>query len=287
MKARLEYIPTGFDSSFTIRDFTNVPYKHRSQWHYHPEYEIVYVSRGSGRRHIGDHVSRFTQGDLIFLGPNLPHYGFTEEVEEEHREIVLQMKPDFLGQSFLNLPEMRSVHQLFERSHRGLSFFGRTKEDVGRTLLYMLEAENFDRLVRLLEILQRMADSSEYQLLNAQGYSVEVEPKDHERMQAIYQYVETHFEEDLRLEEVAGRVHMTVPAFCRYFKRLTGKTFIQYANEYRLAHARRLLADESMNISEVAMASGFNNLSHFNRQFRASVGHSPTEYRKKLLRKVV
>ncbi len=287
MKAKLEYIETGIDSSFTIRDFTNVPYSQRSQWHYHPEYEIVYISRGRGKRHIGSHVSYFEDGDLIFLGPDLPHYGFTEEVNGAHQEIVLQMKPDFLGQSFLGLPEMRAVHQMFARSHQGLSFDGKTKEDVGRTLKYMLEAENFDRLIRLLEILQRMAGSEEYEILQASGYSVEVEAKDHDRMQVIYEYVENNFQEDVSLEEVSRLAAMTVPAFCRYFKRLTRKTFIQFVNEYRIAMARRLLADDSLTVSQVAMESGFNNLSHFNRQFRSLLGSSPTDYRKTMVRKVV
>ena len=287
MKAKLEYIETGIDSSFAIRDFTNVPYHQRSQWHYHPEYEIVYISKGRGKRHVGSHVSYFEEGDLIFLGPNLPHFGFTEEVRGDHREIVLQMKADFLGQSFLGLPEMRAVHQMFDRAHQGLSFFGQTKEDVGRTMQQMLEAPNFDRLIRLLEILQRMAASEEYHILQATGYSVEVEAKDHNRMQEIYRYVEENYQEDVSLDEVSRRVSMTVPAFCRYFKRLTSKTFIQFLNEYRIASARRLLADDSLTVSQVAMESGFNNLSHFNRQFRALMGSSPTDYRKNQARKLV
>ena len=131
MKASLEKIEPGFGSSFTIRKFTDVQYHSKPHWHFHPEYEIVYISNGRGKRHIGDHISYYEDGDLIFLGPDLPHFGFTEELYEKHVEIVLQMKEDFLGNDFLSRPEMLRIQQLFSRSKQGLSFFGETKKKIG------------------------------------------------------------------------------------------------------------------------------------------------------------
>lgn len=286
MKASLEKIQPVFGSSFNIRRFKNMRNGGSTFWHFHPEYEIVYISCGRGKRHIGDHISYYEQGDLIFLGPNLPHFGFTEELADDNVEVVVQMKEDFLGRDFFQRPEMHGIQQLFQRAHQGISYFGETKRIVGERLDRMVDLNNFDRLLELLSVLQIMAHSEDYKLLNAKGLAFEVSAQDHERMQAVYEYVEQHFQQEINLDEAARRVNMTAPAFCRYFKKLTNKTFIQFTNEFRIAHACRLLANEDESIAGVSYDSGFNNLSHFNKQFKKIAGLSPREYRKSL-RKVV
>lgn len=286
MKAILEKIEPAFGNSFTIRRFDDKEECNRPHWHFHPEYEIVYVSKGRGKRHIGDHISFFEEGDLIFLGPNLPHFGFTEELFEDHIEIVVQMKEDFLGQEFLNKPEMEAIRRLFERSRQGISFPGPVKEEVGNRLLKMMKLSGFDRLLELLSILQLMANSSEFKMLNASGFALEVNARDQRRIESVYTYVEDNFQQEVNLDKAASRASMTVPAFCRYFKKLTRKTFSQFVNEYRIAHACRLLGDDTLTIAAVSFESGFNNLSHFNRQFKNITGLSPRDYRKGL-KKVV
>lgn len=281
-KPKFEKIEPAFGSSFTIREFADANFCNRPHWHIHPEYEIVYISNGRGKRHIGDHISYYEDGDLIFLGPDLPHFGFTEELLEEHVEIVVQMKEDFLGAGFLQRPELRDIQRLFERSKQGISFNGETKTAVGEILRRMPQLEPFERLMALLRILQHMARSDEYHVLQASGFGIEVNTQDHDRIKKVYTYVEDRFQQEVRLGEVARRVNMTVPAFCRYFKRLTNKTFTQFVNEYRIAHACRQLADEDLSISVIAYESGFNNISHFNKQFRTITGESPRDYRKSL-----
>ena len=128
MKATLEKIEPGFGSSFTIRKFMDGQYHSKPHWHFHPEYEIVFISSGRGKRHIGDHISYYENGDLIFLGPDLPHFGFTEGLYEERIEVVVQMKEDFLGSDFLSRPEMQLIQKLFERTRQGISFYGETKK---------------------------------------------------------------------------------------------------------------------------------------------------------------
>lgn len=282
----MEKIEPAFGSSFTIRRFDDMEACNRPHWHFHPEYEIVYISNGHGKRHIGDHISYYEDGDLIFLGPNLPHFGFAEELFEEHVEIVVQMKEDFLGQDFLGKPEMEAISRLFERSRKGISFGGELKQEVGRRLQSMMQLGGFERMLELLAILQLMARSTEYIPLNANGFALEVNAQDQRRIEAVYAYVESGFQEEINLDEAASRVSMTVPAFCRYFKKLTRKTFSQFVNEFRIAHACRLLGDDSLTIAAVSFDSGFNNLSHFNRQFKNITGISPRDYRKGL-KKVV
>lgn len=286
MKAVLEKIEPVFGNSFTIRKFENSEQCNKPNWHFHPEYEIVFVSNGRGKRHIGDHVSYFEDGDLIFLGPNLPHFGFTDEIFEPHVEIVVQLKEDFLGQDFLASPELVKIKQLFERSAGGLTFLGQTKINIGERLLHLMELPHFNRLLELLDILHQLGQSEEFEVLNARGYALEVNPQDHDRMNRLYEFVQKNFQQQMRLEEVADHVNMTVPAFCRYFKKLTNKTFSHFANEYRIAHACRLLGNDDISITGVSYESGFNNLSHFNRQFKNITGLSPKGYRKNL-KKVV
>lgn len=280
MKAALERIEPEFGSSFLLRKFEsgitcNVP-----MWHFHPEYEIVYISGGKGKRHIGNHLSFYEDGDLIFLGPNLPHLGFTEELPEKHVEIVVQMKEEFLGSDFLQIPEMLAIKQVFERAKLGLSFKGDIKREVGKLLVDMADMPAFERLLHLLKILQRLAKSEEYEILSSDSFPVEVNAQDQDRMKKIYEYVQGNFQGNIQLEAIAKETNMTIPAFCRYFKKLTQKTFIQFANEYRVAHACRLLSEDHLSIANVSYESGFNNLSHFNKQFRAVTGLSPRDYRK-------
>jgi len=280
MKAQLEKIEPGFGGSFTLRRFENQENTGIS-WHFHPEYEIVYLSNGRGKRHIGDHISHFRDGDLIFLGPDIPHFGFSDEIEEDHLEIVLQMKEDFLGDHFLERPEMETIQKLFERSRQGITFRPEVRERIGPRLDKLFSLPAFERLIELLRILQELGETDEYDLLGVEGLPLEVDPRQMERMQIIYEHVGDHFKEEIRLQEMADLVSMTVPAFCRYLKKWTGKTFTQFVNEFRVAHACRLLGDEHRSITEVSFASGFNNLSHFNKQFRKISGTTPREFRKK------
>lgn len=282
MKAALEKIAPVFGSSFNIRKFTNPETCKSPHWHFHPEYEIVFISNGEGKRHIGNHISHYENGDLIFLGPNLPHFGFCDQFMEEHTEIVVQMKEDFLGKDFFNAPEMTVIQQLFERAKQGIVFKEEVKQIVGKQLMEMPQMDSFDRLLSLLKVLKILAQTDQYHLLNASGLILEVQSQDHFRINTIYQHVEANFKQEISLDEMAKKVNMTVPAFCRYFKKLTGKTFTHFVNEFRIAHACNLLAKGTLPISEVCYESGFNNFSHFNKQFRLITRNSPSKYRKEL-----
>jgi AraC-like DNA-binding protein len=276
----LEKIQPTFGQSFSMRKFEEINPNIQPFWHFHPELEIVYIKKGSGKRHIGNHISYFNGGDLIMLGPNLPHYGFTDRLAGDTSEIVVQMKEDFLGRNFFKLPEMQSIETLFERSKAGLSFYGNTKDEVGSRLNSMFYMEPFDALMEYVRILNILADSKEYQVLNATGVALIVQGQDTDRIDTIYKYVRKHFTETIQLEDISAIANMTVPSFCRYFKRVTGKTFTEFVNEFRLVHACKLLSEERHTISEVCYESGFNNFSHFNRLFKEKTGKSPNAYRK-------
>ncbi|MFT4666960.1 MAG: AraC-like DNA-binding protein, partial [Gammaproteobacteria bacterium] len=143
--------------------------------------------------------------------------------------------------------------------------------------------DKFAKLIELLCILQDMAWTEEYLILNADGYAFEVENTDNDRINIIYNYVQTHFQRAIPLDEIAAVTNMTVPSFCRYFKRISGKKFTRFANEIRILHACKLLTEQQLSISNVSFESGFNNLSHFNRLFKDITDKSPSEYRKQFV----
>ena len=280
MKAVFEKVPTRFGNSFSLRRYADPLRDKAPFWHYHPELEIVYVNGGSGKRHIGNHLSYFEDGDLVLIGSNLPHSGFTNRLTGNESEVVVQMYNDFLGGDFLKKPELGPIYQLFERSKMGLSFYGKTKEEVGRRLDTLHELEGFARLMEFLSILNIMATSDEYDILNADGFAFELQAQDNDRMSLVYQFIREKFQQTISLDEIATEANMTVPAFCRYFKKQTSKTFTKFVNEYRVVHACKLLSEDKGSIADISYESGFKNISNFNKAFKEITGKSPSAFRK-------
>ncbi|AWH73539.1 AraC family transcriptional regulator [Dokdonia sp. Dokd-P16] len=281
-KPTFESITPDFGNSFTYQRFDEHHINDNSLWHYHPEIELVYVNGGTGRRQVGSNLSYYTWGTLILVGSNLPHCGFTDELTGNKSETVIHMKTDFLGDTFFDLPEMASIKRLLQVAQRGIVFSGETKKRVGAMMEEMEDQSDFNRLITQITVLNELATTKEFRILNADGFSLLSDVKDNNRINEVFNYVKTHFKEEIPLEEMANITNLTIPSFCRYFKKITHKTFTQFVNEYRLVHASRLLAEQPMSITQVCYESGFNNFSHFNKKFKAFTGQNPSDYRKEL-----
>lgn len=281
MKLQFEKIEPEAGSSFRVIHNTEAE-SCRVYWHYHPEYEIVYIPFGNGQRRIGMNVSCYEAGELVFIGPNLPHLNFSYGQSGQYEEIVVQMRDDFMGESFLQKPELGAVHRLFERAHTGLTFGPETKRVVGPWLVKLPRQTPFERLLTLLQVLQHLSNAPDVQPLHADGVRFDLNPKEQERINRICQYVEQHYTEPIDIQSVADLASLTIPAFSRYFKRMTHLTFTDFVNEYRVNQARRLL-HSARTVADVGFAVGFNNLSHFNKTFRAITGQTPSGYRKQLV----
>jgi AraC-like DNA-binding protein len=281
-KPTFESITPDFGNSFTYQRFDEHHINDNSLWHYHPEIELVYVNGGTGRRQVGSNLSYYTWGTLILVGSNLPHCGFTDELTGNKSETVIHMKADYLGDTFFNLPETAAIKRLLQVAQRGIVFSGETKKRVGAMMESMEGQSDFTRLMTQITVLNELATTKEFRILNADGFSLLSDVKDNNRINEVFNYVKTHFKEEIPLEEMASITNLTIPSFCRYFKKITHKTFTQFVNEYRLVHASRLLAEQPMSITQVCYESGFNNFSHFNKKFKAFTGQNPSEYRKEL-----
>ena len=281
-KPTLEKISPEFGSSIHVIKNDTYFGKQKPFWHFHPEIELVYVNKGKGKRHIGHHLSYFNNSQLLLLGSNLPHKGFTDRLTVNGRETIVQFKPEFLGAHFFNVPEMESISHLFERAKNGILFGAEIKKTIGLRIETLSEKQGFEKVVLLLEILYALSKSDDYTILNAQGYSFETQPQDSTKIDKIFNHINENFNTPISLSEIADKVSMTVPAFCRYFKKVTGKTFTKLVNEYRVVHATKVLSESQMSITDISYECGFNNFSHFNKVFKEFTGKSASKYRKEL-----
>jgi AraC-like DNA-binding protein len=249
-------------------------------WHYHPEYELVYVEAISGIRHVGQHISSFMDSDLILIGPNVPHLNFDYGIKTEYRQIVLQLKQDFLGDAFDVTPEFLTIHKLFERASLGLSFRGETKRRVADILGQMQTHAPFGQLLNLLEVFQILATSEEVTQLNQQDTSVKLFMDDKIRMGSVYKYIHANYDNEPDVNAVAASVHLSTAAFCRYFKKQTKMTFTDFVNQYRVTQAKTLLLKD-VSVSEACYEVGFQSLSHFNKLFNKLTGENPSAFKRR------
>jgi len=283
-KPTLKKIEPDFGSSILIKHYKESVKDRFQFWHFHPELELVYVKNGGGKRHIGNHISYFKNSQLLLIGSNLPHMGFTDRLTINGSETIVQMKPDFLGKDFLNLPETDAIHKLFERAKSGLLFNPQVKKEVGPKITKLINLQGIERLLTFIDILNELAITENYTLLNAQDFAVEVYQQDNDRVDQIFKYISKNFKSHISLEAIASEVNMTAPSFCRYLKKTTGKTFTVLVNEYRIVHASKLLAEKPTSITDICYESGFNNFSHFNKIFKKNTGWSPSNYRNEMKR---
>jgi len=254
-------------------------------WHYHPEYELVFVEATNGIRHVGQHISSYMESDLVLIGPNIPHLNFDYGVKTEYRQIVVQLKENFLGDAFNETPELSGIQKLFDRAYLGLSFTGKTKETVAAKLRIMHSLNHFEQLLCLLEIFQVLATSKDVIELNESDTSIKLFLNDKIRMGAIYKYIHANYNETPDVNKVAASVHLSTAAFCRYFKKQTKMTFTDFVNQYRITQAKTLLLQDKT-ISETCYEVGFESLSYFNKLFKRITGENPSVFKRRYAKDV-
>lgn len=283
MKAVFEKIGLSSGQSFTIRSLHLAEFD--APWHFHPEVELTYIQKSKGTRLVGDSMEEYSENDLVLLGPNLPHIWQNPAGQKGHSEaVVVQFPMTLLNESLQHLPEFTGIRQLLDRSKNGVHFLPETSEKVGRIMGAMVNMSPFERLVALLNALQVLATSPGGRMLASHGYTHQATIKDAEQMTVVFEHVRQHFGKPITLETVAELVHKTPPAFCRFFKRRSRKTFFEFLNEFRVGNACRLLATTDWGIGQICHESGYLNIPHFNKQFKKTTGRSPSEFRKQHLK---
>ncbi len=285
MQPTLEKIPTQFSSSITVkREIT--PYMDYP-WHYHPEHEIIFVEKSYGIRFMGNHIGNFTDGDLMFISSNLPHVWKNDnDFYQGNKELfvdvyVIHFKEDVLGQGFFSLPECARIKKLFQKGQQGVLIKGTDHKKISQLVKDVVAATEMDRLVLFLKVLETIARTEEFELLSSVGYVNSVNTADTERINEVMNYIMKNYANDITVEEIARLSNLTVSSFCRYFKSRTQKTFSEFLNEVRILNACKLLVKNQMTITEICYETGYNNISHFNRQFKLITGLTAKEYTRK------
>lgn len=270
-------------ASFIVKALTDNHFD--PNWHFHPHYQLFLVEEGTGTRFIGDSIKPFGPGDLVFLGPNLPHLWRSDQIyfdrssELTTRGIVVYFAEDFLGADFFEKQEMAPIRQLLNHARQGLEWTGPTRLQTAMALRQLAtQPATFDRVLSLLNLLNVLSTATDFQYLTSPGYTNTVKPNETDRMQLVHDYVLGHFPDELSLDRIADLAGMTSPAFCRYFKARANKTFSEFVSEVRIGHACKLLMLGKLNITQISFESGFRTLSNFNRQFKEITGQTPSAY---------
>ncbi len=258
-------------------------------FHFHPECELVYIVKGKGKRLVGDSIEEFVQGDLVFLGPNIPHAWYSdttpsqEDTETHSTAIVVYFSMELFGRQFYELEETQSLKDLFSKSERGIKIEGITRDSIAAALNDLAAGHGLKRILHLFRILECMATSGETRQLASISYKNSYDTKENHKIDGVFYYLNKNFMHDISMPEVADLCHMTPQSFCRFFKNRTKSTFIDFLNEIRISHARKLLIESGeQTIAEIAYLSGYKNLSNFNKLFKIRTGATPKEYKRKL-----
>jgi AraC-like DNA-binding protein len=255
-----------------------------SRWHYHPEYELVLITKGKGKRMVGDHIDMFEKHDLVLVGPLLPHEWLCDREFYEHPDgfqgegIVYQFLIDFLGPQFIDIPENRNLKRLLYESVRGIKFYGNTKKKIISLMVQNYELDGTERLYSLLSIFRILNSTKEYKLLCSPGFIEPFHASGNDTMQKALDYIFQNFQTSISMKEMISITNMSNTAFCMAFKKIFRMTFKEYLLNIRVGYACKLLADASTNISQIAYNCGFENLSNFNRQFKKIKGITPTQF---------
>jgi len=285
MKAQKEYLSSNISHSFRVKH-TVLPYMD-SPWHYHPDYELIYMVQGSGKRFVGDSVENFQAGDLIFIGPDVPHVWKSDEeyykgVKGVNTEvIVVQFKNEALGQGFFSLPELKEIKGVLDLSNRGLKVLGKTKQYIISEMWKIINLNGLARITSLLEILNYLSHPNEVSPLLAVPYKKMHNDRGSEKLNKVFDFVSSNFQKSIQLDDIAQLANMSKTAFCRFFKLKTTKTFNQYLTDVRVSYACELLMNSDLTIAQIAIASGYNSQSLFNRQFKVLKGESPRGYQER------
>jgi len=268
----------------------NAPY-FSTDFHFHEECQLVYNIESQGRIMIGDSIADFGNDELIFVGSNLPHVWHNSQQyfsdvtpNVQARSVSLFIHPEKILEIFREPENILRLKNFFQISKRGMKFGKVAKDEIKQLLVQTAnQTEEIGRLTGVLQILNALCLTKDYELLTTPGYTNNYQLKDNDRMDKILKYVFDNFNKEILLDEAAQMTNMNKQAFCRYFRNRTQKTFVTFVNEVRIGHACKLLANDEDQINNIAIECGFNSLSNFNRFFKQIKNVTPKEYRKELI----
>ncbi len=282
MKPLLFKVPTIDDRSFRIEQ-DRMPHFY-GHLHFHPEIQLTLIQEGEGTLIVGDKIDRFAPGDVLMLGPNLPHVlrsdpdYYQPESTRQSVSVSVLFRPEQMEAGVLNIPETIHLRQLLTESQHGVRLRSSNNPALTSQLENLPGQRPFDQLLTLLHVLDELATQPDREVLSVTAYVQPQRPDDHRRLERVFSYILEQYHTQITLDDVASIASLTPGAFCRFFRQHTRKTFSTLLNEVRIEHACRHLRESKQSISQTAYVCGFTNLSNFNRQFKTITGLSPSDY---------
>lgn len=280
MKAVEVQLLKDYDKSFLLYHEKN-PF---SRWHHHPEYELVMIVKGCGKRMIGDNIDRFEDGDLVFLGSHLPHEWlcddeyFSKDDGFKGEGIVIQFQEDFLGKTFFEIPENRRLKKVLMESNRGFKLEGYSKAVISDIMKKMLNQDPSDNFYSLINIFKILSNSDDHIMLSSPNFLKTFQSEGTDAMKKVIQYILQNFHQQIHIEDLLEIANMSSTAFSVLFKKSHNMTFKEYLVKVRVGYACKLLCDEDKSISQISFEAGFENLSNFNRLFKKVKNQTPSEF---------
>lgn len=284
MKALNFKIPTNQEASFHVQEDLMPAFY--PKLHQHHELQITYIIKGSGTLLLEDFIGEFHPGNVFVIGPNVSHVFRSNEQLPVDSEVMnahslsLYFDPNFLGQRFLDLPEVHQLHHFIKKSYKGLQINHPIAAQIAVMITQLRKKKAFDQLIAMLEILNVLSNTDNYTLLSKTLPKKSLSPNLEKRLNDVFSYTMEHYAKVITLDEIAQLANMTTSAFCKYFKLHTRKTYVQFLNEIRIGNACKLLRENQMTIEQIAYATGFNNMANFNRKFKQINNITPSGFRK-------
>ncbi len=275
MRTLIQKIHVEEHHSFACRTYKTPNFE--TNWHKHEECELIVFNEGFGSAMIGDFVGEFKVGDVFFVGSNVPHAFRKYEQKMIASATAIQFKKSILGNDFLHLPEMKSIAQFLAKTD-GIELTNELREIVAQQILAIEKLEGFERLFSFIACLETMSTSGQLNAIttNFHTSSSHINPA----IEKIIDFSFKHYLDPITLEQVAAVADMSIPTFCRFFKKNIKKTYFDFLQELRISHACKLLTHTNKPVTEICYESGFNSWAHFSKQFKKIKHVTPSVYRK-------
>ncbi len=280
MKAELEKVAPGINKPVLVAYHMSLPFL-EFYWHHHPEFELTYKINVSGKRIIGDSYKEFYPGDLVLIGSDLPHTWVSDKKAKKRtcNFVVIQFSSSlFTNLSTLN--EFESIKRLLQNSKHGLHF--KNSAPLKDKILALPNKTDFEKITDLIWILGELAKQKGTRLASS-DYDISQAKSNEQRINKVCTYLEENFSKPITVSNAAAIISISQSAFCKFFKRTTGKTFSDYLNDIRIGHACYQLIETDKQISTIARNAGYDSVSYFNRVFTKKKNSSPREFRKEAL----
>ena len=280
MRTLIQKIHIEEQNSFACRRYRTPDFE--TSWHKHEECELILITEGNGTAMIGDFVGEYKTGDIYFIGSDIPHSFRKRNHKMIGDAVFAHFKKNVFGDTFFLLPEIKNMFTFLNKSD-AIQLGNKLKKEIATILTEMENAKGYQRINLLLQALQKMSTSANFSRLTQDFSSPDnnINPA----IEKIIEYSFKHYLEPVTLQQVATMAEMSIPTFCRFFKKNIKKTYFNFLQDLRISHACKLLTNTNKPVMDCCYESGYNSWAHFSKQFKQIKQITPSMYRREFVDK--